>query len=1530
MATEHFTVIALPYSLSPNADYHVSLFISPDLVPNGPEGKLADFRHFPLWAEVLRNRTEIELADQRGMIAVQPLFDGLSPEAWTAIFPGSTPVRGFTPPELSTRHWRTFRAAELHGAAKLMHLMAMFSDPISPPVPSLHPLSGMMGRLGVKDPRRGHYSEKDITRVLDVEIGELGQESIPLAEIEQRIGAQQDPLRKLALELHRARRFYERPETAPAYRERPKQGATSERPPRKIPDFHERCSLVGDHPSLQRKLGLVVDLKVRNPARLSRSRWLSARIVPQRDKKACRTARTRCEAADLDLVTVAGTEDWDRERLRVGDPSRFVLLDMDPDGTALKLDRYIWTIPRLMMVEANGDPVHAAPTALRSIGFTVTRNRKGLRTQKRLVRQDGLKKLLDQGGAPLLETEDVTQGLRVEVWDDTVKKWFTLHARRITAEAHGHGKVLENLLEDGFIQGTTVTESPNVQNSPVHVHESVFGWEGWSLGAARPGKRVRHHEGKEMVEEPDADPEQLTPLLVSSKAEPGTLPRLRYGRSYAFRAWAVDLAGNSRPHALGPVSRPGSGAINALSTALTRRPRAVEADEHLAAALKSETAASAHRRRRSPAAETTVEEMVTEFKLFSEPDVNRVVLNRLHARRTPGGEKPSGPITADRSTLVVRAFDEFAIAEDQPLLATTASADPSAIAHTIADRLGIEPGRLPKALDTVTPLRPFLRWDPVQPPTIVSRHRFSAGESLRQLVIRSGVTQDPETLEITVTPPVTYAADYAALGYRATSERHLVPPKTSQSEAELHGAFDQAIGSMDPLDHKKLLGVALREAGTLFDMDVPRLDDPVHRDPQPGIALVTGTGVQHVDPMQLPLAPEEMPAPGQYVIHDTDDLVLPYLPDVVARGLSLQFQEAGRDRQIPFPFGSEGFTARYQADWPTRRPFRLVLSGSTQLDGELKGTVINIGLAAGDVQKFRLSSSLDRKDLDLFGLWRSLPGVIRQNPEIREAAADGWLWSLTPFEDVTLVHAVPRPLEAPRSTSLRPMRIAEGSTDVALIGAVDVHGPSSESLTAEAEWMDPVDDLSLPQWDERRQKAVAFTTTIRPEEDLAVLYMGTEDVKVHIPNFGSVWAHKAIHQLGDTKHHKIRYRFRAPTRFREYFDAASLAPAQGSPADPEQPLDDGQSVVGPAVEVSVPSSAKPAAPIVHSVLPLFRWDEGTEPEQPLAVRRRRRAGVRIYLERPWFSSGENELLGILLAPNAIDEHLEGLVSQWGADPVWLSSPVHLRPMTVQLGNLLHAFGVDDRPGDAQPVVPPAMLPLVVAEGGGHSGKKARVLGYRPQYNSDRQKWYVDVSIDPRDTFWPFVRLAVARYQPNSIPGCHLSATTLCDYVQLTPERTTSVSRTDVRHVRVVVSGPVGIRSVRSGLLGIIEVDSSFPATVPDLAQRVTANRLVVARLQRRDPAIPTDLGWDTVTAVELKVRGQGRTHYEAAWVGELAAPEDIPLRRPGENPNWRITVEEWERLPGDPDDLGETTPFMLAQPPAVWEQRLIYAEEIGL
>jgi hypothetical protein len=258
-------------------------------------------------------------------------------------------------------------------------------------------------------------------------------------------------------------------------------------------------------------------------------------------------------------------------------------------------------------------------------------------------------------------------------------------------------------------------------------------------------------------------------------------------------------------------------------------------------------------------------------------------------------------------------------------------------------------------------------------------------------------------------------------------------------------------------------------------------------------------------------------------------------------------------------------------------------------------------------------------------------------------------------------------------------------------------------------------------------------------------------------------------------------------------------------------------------------------------------------------------------------------------------------------------------MFLELDSLMRTLGLDDRPGDAMPVAGPVNLPLPGTD------FRVTVLGYLPQYNAERQLWYVDVAIEPGSKMWPFLRLSVARYQPDSIAGCHLSPQVLCNFVQLTPERTASVSRTDVRHVRVVVSGPVGVRpELLEPQFPMVQPGVAFPQNPLQLRAWVRQNRLMVARLQRRDPEIDTDLGWETVDVAELDVRGTGEDMFEAAWVGSLAAPVNIPLRRPGADSNWRVTIEEWERLPGDPADLSQT------RGGPVWEQRLVYADTIGL
>lgn len=1555
MDSERYTVVALPHSVRDDADFHVSLFVSPRLVPSHDGEPLSQATIFPKWASHLLD-ARIQLHDHAGEIDCEPLLAPVESPVWPQLFGPDTPVAGRAVPDWSNRHWRSFDTRNVDMVAKGLHNVTMYADPTAPPGPSSHPLAKAMMVMARRYSRQtdsttgqgGVYDESLMTAAMDEIVEHMPLEEWPQREID--LDATRDPttlVEGMAIELHRARRFYERPESQGEYRERPDPDTTSPPLPSPEPEFHERVAMVGDHPALLRRLGLVVDLRA-DVERLRTARFLTGRIIVEVDDSACITTRVPCrDTRDGAFVTVPAGDDWHDGALLLGDEDRFRVLDTDTDGSAIKTERFLWTMPRLAAVEANGDDADTAAPALRSSGFTMARIGQALTVKQRLARQQALQAELATNKVSQLHTEDVTRGMRIEVFDDTTGRWATLHARLTDVAVHGHGKVLDDLAEEGFVQGTAASETSGVQDSPVHVHEAMFGWEGWSLSAPRPGKRIRKATPEEVedtgeteiVEDTPEDPmgheAPPHPISITTEVAEGTLPRLRYGRSYAFRAWAVDLAGNSRPHRLDPAPiAPAEAITNLLGGAADPSParRVAEAGGAWSNALRTITHATLEERTVATPAEPARVELPERLTELLAP--------RLRAHRIEVTD-PGGVESGRRATrrALVEAATAAAVADpDEPIVAETAVVDVDRIARLAAghvsallddDLPGVDLVEVAvESLSTVTRLRPFLRWHPVEPPAVVPRDRFTEGESVRVLVVRSGVTQDPDTLEVSVAAPADYAASVPAeRRYAATSQRHLAPPKTTQVTAELHGEFDPGIGTT-AADAQQVLGWAIAEDGSFSDMDRADLDNPPDRIDQPGIRLEHSAETPQAELKSLPLGPGEAPAPGQYVVHDTDDLAIPYLPDPMAVGVSFVFPEAGRGRSIPFPFGVEGFTARHGGQWPRIDPYRLVLAGSEELDAEVDGRVVTFSLPPGDLQRARLATSLRADDLDLLGPWRSLAPSVRNDPDVVEAAKDGWLWGLTPSQDLLFVHAVPRPVEAPRPTVLAPVR-QRGDTSVVLFGGVDVHGPSTDSLVAEATWTDVDDGLALDQWQQRPMSAVAFQTPIDPGEDMAVLW--NVDGAVNWPGLPGLRTHRAEHLFGDTLHRHVTYRFRAKTRFREYFHPSLLAP--------EHPDDDGQSTISAAVEVDVPSSAPPAAPVVHSVIPLFRWDLGEEPEQPMARRHVRRAGVRIYLERPWFSSGEGELLAVLLSPPPGGDEFgprgdgdQGFpfVSKVGQDPVWISTPIARRPMNLlQLDNLLHATGLDDREVAGRPVAPARVLPLTTIKG----APQVQAVGYRPQYSTERRKWYVDVALDAGMTFWSFVRLAVARYQPSSVDGCHLSAPVRCDHVQLPPERTVSVSRTDESHVRVVVSGTVGMRSVPA---------TTAAPTPAMLVERIAANRTVVARLQRRDPLLPTDLGWETVATEQLRIRGTGANTAEAAWVGELGAGEDVFLRRPVDPPSapvhtgdddevvgdWRIMVEEWERLPGDVLAPREAGPLARNRPR--WEQRLVFADEVLL
>ena len=114
MATESWLVTALPYSASPGEAFHVSLFVTHRLTPDGAQGVVSDFATVRDWTNSLR-RGRFVLKGGGGPagefdIPVTPLLGVLRPRLWSSVFPGDLPVRPWKVPDYTTAPWQTFAA----------------------------------------------------------------------------------------------------------------------------------------------------------------------------------------------------------------------------------------------------------------------------------------------------------------------------------------------------------------------------------------------------------------------------------------------------------------------------------------------------------------------------------------------------------------------------------------------------------------------------------------------------------------------------------------------------------------------------------------------------------------------------------------------------------------------------------------------------------------------------------------------------------------------------------------------------------------------------------------------------------------------------------------------------------------------------------------------------------------------------------------------------------------------------------------------------------------------------------------------------------------------------------------------------------------------------------------------------------------------------------------------------------------------------------------------------------------------------
>lgn len=1570
MPTTRVLVTALPYSLADAAPFHLSAFVTLTLDPGADGGTLADFPAALDWPTTASAGAFELLTDAVAGSLPLTVVSAPASSVWTGCLPPDTPVDGFPAPRLSGQAWRSFPASRTSDHAVDLHLATLTAAPTARPGVLTNPaVSGVLDRLarggdtlgqlrklaadlpgradallarratdaqvslGARGDRRGGYTTQVVDTPNGLEVllqAAKGDDERTTALLDAAAAGDTsgDPELRLLADSHLTRRYYDRPEEQSAPQPEPTPGARVPRPPRPVPDFHARCSSFGATPVLERRLGLVVDLTLAaaDRARLAKATWVAVRFVPADGAEVTRQAPPRT------LVSIRGSRfeaisssAWVHGAVPLGEQD-YVLLDLDPDASGLKLDQHLRGLPRQAASEVNGDDATSAPGSLRSSGFAVARTDRSDALRARLSAAEQLSAPDDGPGAtgPTLTYDDVVRGLRLEVWDDRTSTWHSLHERLVDVSTPG-GAVLTDAPDTGFLQGSSLNRVPGA--ATYNLHEVIAGWDGWSLSAPRPGKVIVHaDDGSEQVV--DTVPDQpATGVIVSSRVAPGTLPRLRWGWSYAFRLVGVDLAGNSVPRPDAPTGGAGPGAISAARKHLDRIARVYSARDKLSllTAVRARVLSTLPgpdvggdafglgpagvRPARGAATSATARAAGTPAAGLRTA-AQKVAAFVPEAVRT-GDLRVDGAL-ADRIAegASARVTSPLAQAFEQVARATRVLAESSSTLR-VRPQLHVDPALLAGVVGgedpvVVTVPRPYLRWAPVPPPTLVATTPLTTGEQLSRLVIRSGLPGgDPDAQQ--------------------TTARHVVPAKTTQLDAETAGQFDTGIGSTDAEQQRRAYAVALNERFTLLDEVIGSLDDANGSRTQPGTALASRPGANPDTAVTLAQITAHRDTPlgeGQYVVHDVEDLVLPYLPDPHAAGVALVFYDAGAPhlladprplQAVVLPFGDEA------GGWPRTEPLRLLLTAGPALGATLDGRTIRVTLPPGEQVRVAMSSSLRAADLDDFGLWRSqLASTIgpdgQSTPEqvvaaavLLRAATAGWTWWLTPSTDLRLVHAVPAPVRAPALLELHPLPRPAGLTVAPLVGLADLHGASTDRLVVRGAWSEWVDDVAGPGPVQVARSDVLVDSTVGGTERFGLLWLvdfqpfGGAATSAALAD-GDIGLHRAIASFPDTHHRTVAYTPSGLTRYAEMFTPADV------------PASDDPSLAGAPVTVDIPSSARPAAPEVVEAVPLIRWDQQTEPEQPFALRRVRRSGVRIWLRRPWYSSGDGELLGVVLTTTGTEP--PGTVSVWGRDPISFSPPITAgaRPPLLEAEHLLiEALTGKVVPRSARPVTGAVPVPLVDVDG----QPTATVFGYQPEYHAGLGQWFVDVALEDTPALWPFVRLSVARYQASSIAGCLLSPTALTDWVQPLPTRTATVNRPDADHVRVTLTGTVSfLRTGREALGGIAggvggtggvgpePLDADTPvgalATVDAL---VSATRRVTAEIQVL-PAGGTDLQWSTVASRRLPAVGADGTSFHVTWTGQLTLPEghDLPLATPGSSPRWRVLVEEVELLDADAPD----------------------------
>jgi hypothetical protein len=379
------------------------------------------------------------------------------------------------------------------------------------------------------------------------------------------------------------------------------------------------------------------------------------------------------------------------------------------------------------------------------------------------------------------------------------------------------------------------------------------------------------------------------------------------------------------------------------------------------------------------------------------------------------------------------------------------------------------------------------------------------------------------------------------------------------------------------------------------------------------------------------------------------------------------------------------------------------------------------------------------------------------------------------------------------------------------------------------------------------------------------------------------------------------------------------------------------------------------------------------------------------------------MLAVTLLPtgftgDANEAAYRGTVTQWANDPAWKS------PFVKGMGPVLADFPLartaPDPTGAWLPAFappseadqPPGPFPIAQLRHPGTVGPAAQgrvnVAPHDVHWDEERRLWYCDIELRAGASYFPFVRLALARYQPVSEEGAHLSSIVMADFMALTPDRWLTVSPTSrrlQRAVRVYGRGPDESAGHRESMnhtvsLPVPGTTRTERRTVSGIAKgnivEVTVERLEVERglgpdfgwqrvaeatitegipdepvrrppvsrtprpsaSRRGAPAVLTETerlaraksllaAADHVTLVKEALLDQV-VAFAPMWEGTVLLPE-----APSDTRRYRLVIAEYEEYLVDDVARGpseEEFPEPYARPPVAKNRRLVFVEHVEL